>query len=505
MAEFFQKLKERIFGKSHKTGAVPREQAAAGSPARLVANQVPAEPKRPSLPPPPQRDPYFVQIGFDFGTAFSKCVCRDMYIDKAWVHIPISHAGTEYPFLIASAVCFDGENFRHSESTTGAYQKGGLHHVKMALVKVVLEEWDDPLLRTYRATAPDPSNTGLARFVESCAIYLIGGALGRVRQEVRERFGGRIDGDYLAVNMAVPVADADHPKVMELYECVLRTAWVLSDELAGYPPTPSHQMTELIERSSAEAEQAEVRESCFIYPEVSANVQAFVRSRSSSEGIYLFSDTGAGTVDQSVFLYARPDGKDLLTYLHASVLPLGSSHLERLAAAEAGAESWDALERWRQLKESGNSANELQVARSAIHEPLGSGTFKTLCLAKQKLRSKRQLSELRIIFGGGGHCERPYRDAVIKQFDGGLFRAKAIQTRKAAGDSFHIGMPIPKDLELDTHQRRWMARLTVAYGLSFERGQLADFTLPKDVPIPTEVEIWKPVYQGAHAPTKDEV
>jgi len=50
------------------------------------------------------RNPHFVQIGLDFGTAYSKCICRDVMIDKAWVHIPSSPKDKELPFLIPSIV-----------------------------------------------------------------------------------------------------------------------------------------------------------------------------------------------------------------------------------------------------------------------------------------------------------------------------------------------------------------------------------------------------------------
>lgn len=45
-----------------------------------------------------KRPPYFIQIGFDFGTSYSKCVCRDVMTDKAWVHIPDKCVANELPF-----------------------------------------------------------------------------------------------------------------------------------------------------------------------------------------------------------------------------------------------------------------------------------------------------------------------------------------------------------------------------------------------------------------------
>lgn len=50
-----------------------------------------------------ERSPYFVQIGFDFGTSYSKCICRDVMINKAWVHLPPKSQGQEFPFLIPNS------------------------------------------------------------------------------------------------------------------------------------------------------------------------------------------------------------------------------------------------------------------------------------------------------------------------------------------------------------------------------------------------------------------
>ena len=67
-----------------------------------------------------------------------------------------------------------------------------------------------------------------------------------------------------------------------------------------------------------------------------------------------------------------------------------------------------------------------------------------------------------------------------------------------------IGMPVPSDLELKRHETKWIRRLNVAYGLSFEKSELAPFTYPKDIRDPTPEEIWQPRKQTGHAPSKDE-
>lgn len=297
------------------------------------------------------------------------------------------------------------------------------------------------------------------------------------------------------MNLAVPVADAERPQVNRLYHRVLYEAWVLADQLNGHPVVDVAE----VERSVIEIGEGETpsaNEACFIYPETSANVQGFVRSRVSSPGIYLFSDTGAGTVDQSVFIFLRGDNCEHLTYLHGSVMPLGSSFIERRAALAYGKMDWEALETWRQRKESGGTEPPLREARNGIHEELTRGTEQTLARAKGKLMVRSQIDQIRVIFGGGGHCEHPYKTAVMSPFSGGLFR-QAISPDV-------LGMPIPHDLELEAGHARWMRRLSVAYGLSFEKSELVTFTYPVEVETPKPEEVWKPRRRIQDAPTKDE-
>jgi hypothetical protein len=299
----------------------------------------------------------------------------------------------------------------------------------------------------------------------------------------------------MAVNLAVPVADAERPEVNNLYNRIICEAWSLADQLSGHPPIHLTELESLRKKNHAKQDRSVV-EACFIYPEVSANVQGFVRSRVSSPGIYLFSDTGGGTVDQSVFIFTRQDRREHLTYLIGRVLPLGSSHIERYAAEKDGTLDWQSLERWRERKERGESDLELRKAKDWIAKELNSETKCTLAYAKQKLFVREQLNDIRVIFGGGGHCEHPYKIAVMSPFSGQLFR-------KSVSPGV-VGLPVPRDLELESHETRWMRRLYVAYGLSFERSELARFTYPKDVSTPTTDELWQPLRSPVHAPSKDE-
>ena len=459
------------------------------------------------VPPPPpkspildERDPYLVQIGLDFGTAFSKCVCRDILAEKAWIHTQENNGSEGLPFLIPCNLAFENGYLWLSSQGNGSYLAGGLSHVKMALQKAALEEWDDPFLRPFKKACGEVE---IPEFVKACAVYLIAGILGGVKREISRRFPGHQEKDSALVNMAVPVADADRPVVEALFEEVLRQAWILAEKLTGHPKVKVAYVISLMREYASEAAKEDVGEACYLYPEASANVQGFVRSRVSSPGIYLFSDAGAGTVNQSLFIFKRKEGEDdKLTFLNAAVLPLGSSHIERLALDHAGEEGLENLEKWRLRKERNEKFDPLRRARQDIGKRLGPKTKQTIAIAKQKLPSWRQINELKMILGGGGLCDIPYKKSVLEQFNSVIFSDREISKRRHEEDLVPIGLPTPTDLTGKGIARNGMNRLSVAYGLSFHKDELAQFKLPGETPKATV--IWRPRAQTYRAASKDD-
>lgn len=444
-----------------------------------------------------RKNPYFVQIGFDLGTSYSKCIWRDVIVNKAFVHICSTSEEYELPFLIPSTLVLKNGCLSLVENPGIHYPENGLYHIKNALVSVALKQWDDPVLIPFRNGLEHKGNERLSEFVESCGVYFLSCAFGNIKKRLLEKMldFGTLPKDYMAINMAVPVADAQRIAVNNLYQKILCEAWRLADRFAGNSSIKILELDAIRGENQVHADQ-NLEDACFIYPEVSANVQGFVRSRVSSPGIYLFSDTGGNSVDQSVFIFVRDAERgDFLTYLAARVHPFGSGHIERIAAECANNTDCYNLEFWREKKEKGEISPELRIALDSICDKLKRGTESTLGLAKSKLIRKDQLSDIRVIFAGGGHSDYPYKYATMHPFSGGLFPRTI--------DPDVIGLPIPRDLELGEHENRWMSRLYVAYGLSFEKNDLANFIYPKDVPNPEPEEIWKPDEIPVDFPSKD--
>lgn len=431
------------------------------------------------------RDGRYIQIGLDFGTSYCKVVCRDIVKDKAWVHVSKSPANKELPFLLPSALRSDGTCL--SRAPQGAhYHEGGLPHVKLALARVAAGDFADPHVRPFHRDSSGFSTDETKRFVIACAVYLLGGILAEVRRDIRARITdfGEHPGDYEAVSLAVPVADAENPEISAVFRNVLELAFHCSESFEDFREFPLNKLSSLVEQErSVTHEHDEFK--FFVYPEVSAGVQGFVRSRVSSDGIYVFSETGAGTVDHSVFRLFRPQDQDArLSYLNARVLPLGSSQIEIRAAEQKGDVSPCALEEWRKRKEAGEYAVSLRHARDSIGEEILRESYHTLGVARRKLISKAEFREIRAIFGGGGHVDDPYKDYLLAAF---IDEKHRLHTELFRPDV--IGLPTPVDLEPEQQIRNWMNRLWIAYGLSF---------FPKDYPqhrFPQEIADSVPVLE----------
>ncbi len=499
---FTRALRERIFGPE----PAPKPPSIRPSTVQARSVQPPAEsrlsppgPEKPAPAPTPvsitqpptapalsPRDPYFLQIGFDFGTAYSKCVIRDVGLDKARVFLPAQPLVTHLPFLLPSRLTLNDGSVTLPQGGGLHYAAGDLGMLKVALHRVAEGNTNDPVLARYRSLLADLNlhPTDLPALVEACAASYFTLLLSAFKRDIASSYPdfGALPADYIAVNAALPVAAVEQIPVTRAFQRALTAAWNLTESRTDWQSLDVLDML----RRVREAEQSPSDDGrCYFYPEVSANVQGFVRSRTSAPDIYLFLDTGAGTVDASVFIYSRQE-REKVTYLGAGVYRLGSSYIESRAAEHLKQDTPESLERLRADKEAGTKHPALEMVKAAIRKELSTELYGLLgTVKKDKLQVRRQLFDIKVIFGGGGHAENPYERATFDTFQSGIFPTNFDPPPA-------VGLPFPADLELKTETQTalWLKRLTVAYGLSFPKYELAPFRLPKDVPQPTE--IWQP-------------
>ncbi len=94
--------------------------------------------------------------------------------------------------------------------------------------------------------------------------------------------------------------------------------------------------------------------------------------------------------------------------------------------------------------------------------------LKTSLNFTKALQKINNLNSVKLIFGGGGNTPVPYQESVKYAFH-------SVQNTKLPEI---LTPPKPADLEAEDH---WMPRLSVAYGLSYNRFDLHKIILPHDI------------------------
>ena len=442
-----------------------------------------------------QRTPIYLIVGLDFGTAYTKCMVRDFnYRGTNRSVFPVSFAvDGERTFFLPSDVGWMNGQLVHALDGI-PQQVPVLTFLKMALAAAATGSRSDWLDGVMRPMGMLDSHQQLPCVQALVAFYLV-----RVMQVVRAYIAdrwpdfGTVEGDSLYYNMAVPVAEAREEAVLAGFRRALETAVTIADRGSDLP-RELDEMTALVEEQEGSAVAT-----CDIIPEVTANVQSYVRSRGGRKGLYLFADVGAGTVDFSVFIFFSDDGRQALSYPHAAVEHLGSSQLELRTFQRSQAEI---VRQVRLLKEgksqmgawSADLAEELQLTRSELQQEVFAATEKVIYYTRRKVR-RHQFQTMEILYGGGGWAPSPYANGVESAFQPRWGLSAVSQP-----------LPLPNDVDWSGNDGTGLfKRFSVAYGLSS--------FFPGDPPIqrfPDEIDEIPPGDDHPRAsfptaPSKDEV
>lgn len=236
---FFSDISTKLFGQEKKVR----------NKSRNVSSQ--KKDRRESFLSSEERAPYFIQVGFDFGTSFSKCIYREISKDKAWVYIP-RFAKSELPFLIPSPVIFHNNFFKIHTDTEIQYPQHGLCHLKFAIERVACGDIDNLVLDRYKKAAGASDLESVTEFVRHCAVFYLASSFCQILKDIKYRFKDfyQKNEDQVAVTMAIPVADACQEQISSCYKKILKTAWAVAPKLAGKEVLSRDELIRIIETSS---------------------------------------------------------------------------------------------------------------------------------------------------------------------------------------------------------------------------------------------------------------
>ena len=442
------------------------------------------------------RPPHIVVAGLDFGTSYTKCIVRNLAFPGTSHVVPFSHNGRKEPW-VPSVI------YRHDDgSCLSSLQTSDRHLRQVPYIKMRLLGLMDERARDWRSSE-SRSTEDLVAEAEADAAFFLSHVLRDVSVHIRAVWAdfGSNPRDQVLVNVCIPVQHAEKPEVEARFRVALVRAYLANDfanpvrdrprrdEVAGIPiGTPAFR---------------EAYERCNTYPETSANLQAFLKSPSRQNGLFIMADVGGGTVDVSIFDYNDQASPATLTYYHNEVICAGSSQhelrLSRLLAESGHEVPLRQLTAWKERRmrpdglESADLDELMLIVRNELRIEIGGAVG--LCIQRTMqafgssvITSKgRILSRGKFFFAGGGYLEDPYERGARffeQQWSNGAadLGQPINPPLPALRIPYPSGLEIPEVLEVAKSERAAVFnRLTVAYGLSFAIESLDEQRFPSSI------------------------
>ena len=421
--------------------------------------------------PRPDAEKVYLVIGLDFGTSCTKVVVQNPFGRSAATAIAwnLGNGGPQY--LLPTAL------YENSEREFALVADGEPIRCRQDLKVKLMDHLGDE-----DARGPAAAYLGLV--------------LRRVRQwlleDQRNVYGSsRIE---WAVNIGIPSAGYGDKPMSDAFRLVGRAAWLLS--LRPSPPTIATSI-DALRRAERESEPSVPVD---VVPEIAAEVVGYARSHRRNDGLHVMVDVGASTVDICGFVLHSRDDDDRYSLLTAVVERLGvhELHLRRLSMiSDAGASMKSELstppdpfspvpdDASVYLNEPSDGLRDKlnQIDRIYMRE-LTNAVMRVL----MDLRKRRDPNAphwkcgLPVFLAGGGAQFRPVVESMseadwqLKQ----VTTANGIDTRTLA---------VPEILTNNDISDGLADRLSVAYGLSFDRLEIGEITSPDEIEDVTPMRI----------------
>ncbi len=387
--------------------------------------------------------PFYITIGFDFGTSSTKIVVNAPYGDgRSFAFlVPDFFQMNEHPHLW-KCVLFQNQS-TNTFSLAPSINSQQIKNLKTSLMsqpnKVLSRSEDSQLIAEHLCVA----------YIGLTLRYL----KGWVWKNFKSYFGLNPDETKIIweINFGVPAATLDKTKDFLRFEKVFYSAWKVSEE-------DNEVNAEAIDAAFlfAHTKRDEFASMIHLRPEVSAEAVGLLKANLADFGTYVLIDIGASTLDICVFNYA--DGDEI----EKQVLFVSEVYL-------LGAESPKWIEKINSEGLKKFSDDDLHLA---IRESIGTPIVYTK--TEKNPQSQAWHGTLPIIVAGGG------RDSEVHRLQLRGFKADWIR----GSNTKEVTLIDPvKPFNLQTKcQSNEYHRLSVAWGLSISDTEFVKVDLPSSVP-----------------------
>lgn len=422
-------------------------------------------PHRPSRPPGPprvgpaderllqfsgaQRGPTRLIMGFDFGTSCSKVVIQSPYAhDRRSVPIDFEELGHSSSSYLLPCVL-------HRE-VSGSFS--------LRNTPECAQTRTDLKLRLIRGASPTEEDLAWAAAFLGLAIREARGHFLRTQADI---YGAELL--RWSLNVGVPSASFDDAAINGPFLRAARAGWRLS--VSPSPPTLETAVAAL----AFSDEEGFVSVDIDAVPEVAAEVVGYARSAQRRDGLHVIVDVGAATIDVCGFVLHEQQGDLINTQLVTMVRPLGLLALHEARMREAGElapfdrfpddlvqpiPDWDGLSLDTSTKKALRRCDDAYVEECARRL-----LMQTLVVLKRDLHPMAAAWEdgLPVFVLGGGSRAR-----VVERI--AAFANRVAAEVFAPYKGFRRMAPqLPWDPQETEARADLGARLSVAYGLSFEK------------------------------------
>jgi len=441
----------------------------------------------------------FIQVGLDFGTSSTKMAYRRLTGDKTAYPILFNHELEHYPsYCLPSVLAFNnsGDLLLGVEAARHLADKPwneGIRRIKVLLAGKSENRFDDRLTRIayeehINKTIGSNNNWDVEHFASLYIVY----AISKARQYLQDKYKGH----YLDIryNICIPIDYIQHNNIKVLYEKMFATVSQI-EKLWGN----NNNLKDLLDRScNIFADAAYVEDDpetrIFGIPEPVAEVASYLDSLQAKEGKHAIIDFGGGTTDISILdLQIYQKNENMSSWYSAFTFPGGVNIIERVIHRHLQNKA-DKICSDIMVKEyiHHKLENAPKILKDEIKDELEKIWMDTrkawqAAYKKEKGQSNWEKDKVQIFTSGGG-CKLPYVNDVFKESwhnqgynDWGPYPICELPSPDCY-DSKNPGIPFK--------------RLSVAFGLTVDKLDLGQYTLPRDCPDFTPLPL--PVKKGKH-------
>lgn len=303
-----------------------------------------------------------------------------------------------------------------------------------------------------------------------------------------------------SVNLGLPAAIDDDPRLRETFDLAGKAAWLMSRKDGPVTLHDTYRAIEDIKHSRFKEE--DLPWDFELVPEVIAEVTGYARSEFRNEGLHFLVDVGASTLDVCAFALRDNEGDDHFTIFTAEVDLLGAQRLHQTridgaqrATLESAGKLFDARDPLglipndltTYVPDSKIVVESINAADREFAKDSSNAIHKTIWHARKKRdpNSPRWSESLPIFVCGGARAIELYEKAIQG------IEAWAHRFIPSCQGIRVIPLPKPASLEANIKDEDYH-RLAVAWGLSHESFNIGTYDRPSeidDIPPPRKVDI----------------